>query len=275
MPADLTPGLAHNLLVTLLVLLACVLLLWWQSLRVRDISLIDLFWGPAFGIVALVGYAIGAGHGTEPRRTLVTVLTVAWAVRLGAYLWWRNHGRGEDPRYTALFRDRYPDTLALVTLTQVYLLQGVLAWLISVPVQFAQYLSRPAELGPAAWAGVALWAVGFTFEAVGDWQLARFRADPANRGRVMDRGLWRYTRHPNYFGNACLWWGLWLVACDHPLGLVTVFSPLLMTHVLLNVTGKKLLESRLADARPGYAEYVARTPGFVPWFPRRAARDPR
>ena len=110
--------------------------------------------------------------------------------------------------------------------------------------------------------------LGFGFEAVADAQLSRFKSDPANRGRVMDRGLWRYTRHPNYFGNACLWWGLWLIACDHWLGVLTVFAPLLMTHFLLNVTGKRLLERRLSRSCPEYADYVARTSGFFPWPPK-------
>ena len=181
----------------------------------------------------------------EPRCTLVTVLTIAWAARLGIYLYWRNAGKGEDPRYT-----------------------GLLVWLISAPVQLAQYLVQPPALGPAAFAGVALWTIGFLFEAIADWQLARFKGNAANSGRVLDHGLWRYSRHPNYFGNACLWWGLWLIACDHLVGLATVFAPILMTHFLLNVTGKKLLEKRMSRARPEYAAYIARTPGFFPWFPR-------
>jgi steroid 5-alpha reductase family enzyme len=232
-------------------------------------SIIDIFWGPAFGIVALVGWALSEGHGVEPRRALITALTVIWSLRLGVYLWWRNHGKGEDPRYTAAYRNRFATGLHWHTLTKVFLLQGALVWLISTPVQLAQYLTRPESLGIAAYVGAVLWLIGFTFEAVADWQLARFKADGANRGRVLDRGLWRYSRHPNYFGNACLWWGLWLIACDHAIGIATIFSPLLMTHFLLNVTGKKLLEKRMGRARPEYADYVARTPGFVPWFPRR------
>lgn len=269
MLADLAPGLGHNLWVTAAVLLACVLGLWLLSIRLKDVSIIDIFWGPAFGIVALAGWVLSEGHGVDARRVLVTTLTMAWAARLGVYLFWRNHGKGEDPRYTAAFRDRHKIHLHWHTLTKVFLLQGALVWLISTPVQLAQYLTRPEVLGVAAYAGVALWLIGFTFEAVADSQLARFKSNPANRGRIMDRGLWRYSRHPNYFGNACLWWGLWLIACDHPLGLATVFAPLLMTHFLLNVTGKKLLEKRMKRARPEYADYVARTPGFFPWLPRR------
>jgi steroid 5-alpha reductase family enzyme len=270
MIGEIAPGLGQNLWVTAVVLLACVLSLWLLSIRLRDASIIDIFWGPAFGVVALVGYALADGRGLDARRVLVTVLTVAWAARLGVYLYWRNHGKGEDPRYTAAYRNRYRTNLHWHTLTKVFLLQGFLVWLISAPVQLAQYLVQPPALGPAAYAGAALWAIGFTFEAVADWQLARFKAHPANRGVVLDRGLWRYSRHPNYFGNACLWWGLWLIACDHPFGLATIFSPILMTHLLLNVTGKKLLEKRMSRARPEYSDYVARTPGFFPWFPRRS-----
>lgn len=270
MSAELAPGLGQNLWVTAVVLLACVLALWLLSIRLRDISIIDIFWGPAFGIVAIVGYVLSDGHGIDVRRTLITAFTVAWAARLGVYLYWRNHGKGEDPRYTAAFRDRITTNLHWLTLTKVYLLQGFLVWLISTPVQLAQYLVQPPTLGVPAVVGAVLWVIGYTFEAVADWQLARFKADPANRGRVLDHGLWRFSRHPNYFGNACLWWGLWLIACDHPIGLVTLFAPVLMTHFLLNVTGKKLLEKRMSRARPEYAAYIARTPGFFPWFPRRS-----
>jgi steroid 5-alpha reductase family enzyme len=270
MSGELVPGLGQNLWVTAVVLLACVMALWLLSIRLRDISIIDIFWGPAFGIVAIVGYVLSEGHGVDARRTLVTALTVAWAARLGVYLYWRNHGKGEDPRYTAAYRNRFPTNLHWHTLTKVYLLQGFLVWLISTPVQLAQYLVQPSTLGVPACVGVALWVIGYTFEAVADWQLAQFKAAETNRGRVLDHGLWRFSRHPNYFGNACLWWGLWLIACDHPIGLVTIFAPALMTHFLLNVTGKKLLEKRMSRARPEYAAYIARTPGFFPWFPRRS-----
>lgn len=266
--SDIAPGFGSSLACTALAMLACVLVLWLLSIRLRDMSIIDIFWGPGFGVVALVGWYLSRDAGTDPRRTLVTVLTVAWALRLGLYLAWRNIGKGEDVRYTAAFRNRYPQNLHWQTLTRVFLLQGLLIWLISMPVQLSQYLLRPQAIGWVASIGVALWVIGFLFETIGDAQLARFKGDPAMRGRILDTGLWRYTRHPNYFGNACLWWGLWLIACDHWIGLLTVFSPILMTHFLLNVTGKRLLEKRMSRARPGYAEYVARTSGFFPRPPR-------
>jgi steroid 5-alpha reductase family enzyme len=262
------PGFGVNLLATAVALLACMLVLWAISIRISDMSIIDIFWGPGFGVVAIVGFILSAQAGIDARRLLVTVLTVAWSARLGIYLWIRNHGKGEDPRYTAAFRNRITVNLHWHTLRKVFLLQGTLIWLISMPVQLAQYLVRPPALGVGALLGSALWLVGFLFEAVSDAQLARFKAEPANRGRIMDGGLWRYTRHPNYFGNACLWWGLWLIACDSWLGLLTVFAPLLMTHFLVNVTGKRLLEKRMSRSRPEYVAYVARTSGFFPWPPK-------
>lgn len=268
MPDVLGPGFWGNLGATAAVLAGCMLALWLLSIAIRDISIVDIFWGPGFGIVALVTHYLSAGEGVDNRRMLLTALTVAWSLRLGIYLFVRNHGKGEDPRYTAAFRDRYKSNLHVQTLLKVFLLQGFLIWLISMPVQVGEYLTTPTTLGIPAILGTLLWVIGFLFEAVSDWQLARFKADPANRGRILDTGLWRYTRHPNYFGNACLWWGLFLIACDHWIGALTLFAPILMTHFLLNVTGKRLLEKRMSRARPEYAAYVAKTSGFFPRPPR-------
>lgn len=265
---DIAPGFFLNCGVTAAVILACMLVLWLISIRISDMSIIDIFWGPGFGVVAFVSYLLSDGSGIPARRLLITVLTVAWALRLGVYLWMRNHGKGEDPRYTAAFRAHYTTDLHLQTLTKVFLLQGALIWLISMPVQLSEYLASPPTFGIPAYIGSALWVIGFLFEAVSDRQLTLFKADPANRGKIMDRGLWRYTRHPNYFGNACLWWGLFVIACDSWVGLLTIFSPILMTHFLVNVTGKRLLEKRMSRARPEYAEYIRRTSGFFPWPPK-------
>jgi steroid 5-alpha reductase family enzyme len=265
---DLAPGFWFNCAMSAAAIGLCMLLLWLASIRLRDISIVDIFWGPGFGIVAVLTYALSSGAGVPARRLLTTLLTLLWALRLGGYLFYRNHGKGEDPRYTAAFRNRFKSNLHLQTLFRVFLLQGLLIWLISMPVQVAQYLVRPDHLGPPALAGTALWMIGFLFESISDWQLTRFKSNQSNRGRIMDQGLWRYTRHPNYFGNACLWWGLFLIACDSWLGAITVFAPLLMTYFLLNVTGKRLLEKRMTSARPEYAAYVARTSGFFPWPPK-------
>ncbi|MCX4751632.1 DUF1295 domain-containing protein [Kitasatospora sp. NBC_01287] len=229
---------------------------------------VDVAWGLAFGAVALTGYGLSAGHGDPGRRLLATALVLIWGLRLSAHIWWRARGAGEDPRYQRML-DRAPAGRRrdLHALRMVYLLQAGLVWVISAPVQVAQYLPGPP--GAAAWAGCGLWAVGLLFEAVGDRQLARFKADPANRGLVMDRGLWRYTRHPNYFGDACVWWGLFLLVADSAAGWAVVFSPLLMTWLLAFGSGRPLLDRHLAERKPGWAEYAARTSGFLPLPPRR------
>jgi steroid 5-alpha reductase family enzyme len=264
----LAPGFLLNIGVTAAVIAACMLILWLISILITDMSIIDIFWGPGFGVVAAVSYLLSSDAGIPARRILVTVLTLAWALRLGIYLWIRNHGKGEDPRYTAAFRRHYTTNLQVQVLMKVFVLQGTLIWLISMPVQVAEYLVEPPTLGIPAAIGTVLWLIGFLFEAISDRQLARFKADPAKRGQILDTGLWRYTRHPNYFGNACLWWGLFVIACDNWIGLLTVFAPLAMTHFLVNVTGKRLLEKRMSRARPEYADYIRRTSGFFPWPPK-------
>lgn len=188
-------------------------------------------------------------------------------LRLALHIARRGRGHGEDPRYEALLA-RARGNRDLYALRIVYLLQGALVWLVSLPVQAAQYGTRP--MSAFAVAGAALWAVGLFFEAVGDHQLARFKSDPAHRGRVMDRGLWSLTRHPNYFGDFCVWWGVFLVTCDAGAGAaaVTVVSPLTMSYLLLRGSGKPLLERHMAE-RPGYAAYAARTSGFFPRPPKR------
>lgn len=226
--------------------------------------IVDVAWGLGFTAIALVTFAVSDGHGDGTRRLLATVLTAVWALRLAVHIGVRRCGHGEDARYERLLA-RAPGNRHLYALRAVYLPQAALIWLVSLPVQAAQYATGP--LGPAAAAGAALWLLGLTFEAVGDSQLARFRADPRNRGRIMDQGLWRWTRHPNYFGDACVWWGLFLLTCvTWPSALISLLSPLVMTYVLTQGRGKALLERHMAD-RPAYAAYAARTSGFLPRRP--------
>ncbi|MGW5782244.1 DUF1295 domain-containing protein [Streptomyces sp. NPDC003863] len=228
--------------------------------------IVDIAWGLAFSAVAAVTWLLSAGHGDDGRRLLVAATTVLWGLRLAAHIARRSRGHGEDPRYTALL-DKAPGSRTWYALRTVYLAQAALVWLISLPVQAASFSSAP--LGPLAFCGTALWAFGLGFEAVGDHQLARFKADPANRGRIMDRGLWAWTRHPNYFGDSLVWWGLYLLACTawQP-ALAVLVSPVLMTLLLTVGSGKRLLEKHMAG-RPGYGEYAARTSGFLPLVPRR------
>jgi steroid 5-alpha reductase family enzyme len=244
--------------------------LWLLSLRLRDVSIVDPVWGPAFVIVAIAG--LGAGNGAEPRRWLLLGLTAAWGVRLGSHLLRRKLGEaGEDRRYAVMRARRGPRAFALWSLGAIFLLQGVLVLAVSLPLEVGA--TRPARLTIAIIPGLAVYALGLAFEAIGDEQLRRFRADPASAGTVMDRGLWRYTRHPNYFGDACVWWGLWLIVLPAGGTWWTAIGPIVMTTLLVRVSGKALLEKDLAGRRPGYAAYIARTSGFIPMPPKGASRN--
>lgn len=253
-------------LLTLCVTAAIMAALWALSLRWRDASIVDVYWGPGFALIALV--ALLADGDRDSRGVLLTVLTALWGLRLGAYLLWRNWGQGEDPRYQAM-RRHAGAAFAWRSLFTVFGLQAVLMWFVSLPVQLAQ-IGRGATFPTLLdTVGVSLWAIGIAFEAVGDVQLARFKADPRNRGKVMDRGLWGLTRHPNYFGDALVWWGLYAIACATPAGRWTFASPLLMNFFLLRVSGVALLERRMAHTRPDYADYARRVNAFLPWPPKR------
>ena len=246
--------------------LVLVTALWAVSVAVRDTSIVDIFWGSGFVVVAWVGLALA--DGSRDRRLLLAALVTVWGLRLTIYLARRNLGKGEDRRYAAMHR-RHGDRWPLRSLVVVFWLQGALMWVVSLPVQVGMTDPTPPGLGVLDWAGTALWAVGLTFEAVGDQQLARFKADPASLGKVMDRGLWRYTRHPNYFGDFCVWWGIWLVALATGSAWWTVVGPAVMSLLLIRVSGAALLERSLSQRREGYADYVARTSAFFPWPPRR------
>jgi steroid 5-alpha reductase family enzyme len=256
---------ADTLAAGLVVSLAAMILLWLLSLRLRDASIVDIWWGPGFALIAWTVYLMT--HAQSPRALLVALLATVWGLRLGLTLFRRKKGHGEDRRYAAQ-RARVKGSVALWSLKSVFLLQGVVMWLVSLPLQIAIFQREPALLGPLGWIGAVLWLVGFLFEAVGDAQMDAFRADPANKGKVMDRGLWAWTRHPNYFGDTCVWIGFALIACDQPSGLIGLISPLAMGYFLVKVTGVPLLERYLMK-RPGYAEYADRTPAFLPRPPRR------
>jgi steroid 5-alpha reductase family enzyme len=236
---------------------------WLVSLVMRDASIVDVVWGFGFVVIAWVAYV--ARDETVSRALLLAGLTTVWGLRLTGYLAWRNLGKGEDYRYAAM-RKRYGSRFPLYSLVVVFGLQGVLMWLVSTPVQFG--MDGTAGLGLLDAVGAGLWAVGLLFEAVGDYQLARFKADSANAGTVMNRGLWRFTRHPNYFGDFLVWWGLYLVAVAGS-AWWTAFGPLLMTVLLMKVSGAGLLEKTIGNRRPGYAAYVASTNAFFPGPPRK------
>jgi len=246
-----------------------MLLLWLLSVALRDASIVDIFWGAGFALVAAIGLAYG--EGAQPRRALIAGMTLLWGLRLAAYLFWRNAGHGEDVRYQAM-RRHHGERFWLKSLGTVFGLQGLLVLIVSLPVQMTQSASGPAELGLLDGLGVVLFAAGLFFESVGDAQLARFKADPENAGQVMNRGLWAWTRHPNYFGDFLVWWGIFAVSVStfstHPVAALGIVGPLVMSFLLMRVSGVPLLERRLVKTRPGYAEYAARTPAFFPRPPR-------
>jgi steroid 5-alpha reductase family enzyme len=254
------------MIATLAVTAALFFAVWLLSLVRRDASIVDVFWGVGFVAVALSTWTFERGY--EPRATLVLGLVALWGLRLAGHLLLRNRGQPEDPRYQAM-RRAHGARFAWVSLYTVFGLQAALLWIVSLPAQVAITAAVPAWLGPLDAIGSALFAIGFLFEAVGDLQLARFRADPANRGRVLQRGLWAWTRHPNYFGDALVWWGIFAIALGVPWGWATLPAPALMTLLLLRVSGVALLERSIAKRRPEYEQYRERTSAFLPWPPRR------
>jgi len=256
---------ATAMLVAAATIAVLMVVTWLVSVPLRNASIVDLIWGLGF---VLVAWAVRLTvDGDSARQWLLVAMVTVWGLRLSAYLTWRNHGNGEDYRYRAM-RKHWGGRFWWVSLFTVFVLQGVLMWTVSIGVQLGQVPDTPG-LGVLAALGVVVWAVGLGFEAIGDAQLARFKADPANAGTVMDRGLWRYTRHPNYFGDACVWWGIALVAAESGLGAVGIVGALVMTVLLRRVSGVTLLEKSLKKRRAGYDEYIARTSPFVPRPPRK------
>ncbi len=244
-------------------------LVWLLSLPTKNASLADIFWGLGFVCLAWLSFVETGGY--LGRKLLLTLLTSVWGLRLSLHIAWRNRGQGEDRRYRA-WRAKWGASFWWVSLFTVFLLQAVLLWLISLTVQLGQISPHPAHFTWLDWLGVLLWTIGFTFEAVADWQLARFKADPANRGKVMNQGLWRYSRHPNYFGESLIWWGLFLMTLATPQGWWALISPLVITFLLLKVSGVTLLEKDIVERRPEYREYLETTSAFIPWFPKTRAR---
>lgn len=228
-------------------------------------SLIDTVWGLGFVVVAASSWLLSAGQGDDGRRLLLLALVGVWGIRLALHIGVRARGGHEDPRYVDMLSSA-PGSRNVYALRKVYLPQGVILFFVSLAIQVGMFST--GRLGWLAWLGVLLWVLGFVFETVGDWQLEQFKADPSRRGTVLDAGLWRYTRHPNYFGDAAVWTGLFLVAADSWPGALTVLSPALMIWLLAGKSGKPLTEKAMS-ARPGYKEYVESTSGFLPLPPRR------
>lgn len=248
-------SLAASLTIT-----AMMLAMWLVSVAKRDASVVDLLWGPGFVVVAWVTLLTSQGH--TGRAVLLTTMATLWGLRLGIHLANRNLGKGEDYRYQAM-RKRRGKHFWIISLPTVYVFQGAVMWVVSLPLQFG--ISEESRgLVALMVIGAIIFAIGLAFEAIADWQLVAFKSDPANASAVMNRGLWRYSRHPNYFGDACAWWGIGLVAASTPLGVIGLVGPLLMTYFLVRVSGVPILERSLKKSRPGYAEYVRQTSAFIP-----------
>ena len=261
-----------DLLINLAVLMVAMVALWGVSVAIKDVSFIDAVW--AYGMVALALFTAWrmTGQGDlSPTGWLLAGLTTLWGLRLGTHLLLRWRRLGRDPRYDRILggaMEKNGWSFAFTSLVIVFLLQGPLLWFVSLPAQVGIFASAGQGIAPLAWLGAALALTGIAFETIGDAQLEAFRKDPANKGQVMDKGLWRTTRHPNYFGDALTWWGIWLVSASTGSGLWTIASPILLTWMLNKWSGAPILEKGLKKTRPGYADYVARTSGFVPWWPR-------
>ncbi|MGB1009900.1 MAG: DUF1295 domain-containing protein [Thiolinea sp.] len=238
---------------------------WVLSLIKKDVSIVDSMWSLMILLAGTVFFLTTADN--SPRRTLAFILLAAWAIRLSAHITWAHWGDEEDYRYQRIRANNEPN-FTFKSIYIVFGLQAFLGWLVALPLMATSTSDVP--LGWLDYIGVALWLCGMFFESVGDYQMARFKADPDSKGKVYDQGLWRYTRHPNYFGECVIWWGFFLIALSAG-GWWSVLSPLLMTFLLLKVSGVAMLEQDIGERRPAYAQYIKQTNAFIPWFPRRAS----
>jgi len=269
--------LADVLIVSAVVIAGLMLVQWLLSIPLRNVSIVDIGWGLGFVAIAWVGVwrcDITLKIVQWPRWLLPVFVTI-WGLRLALHLTKRNIGKPEDYRYAAMREARGP-AFVWSSLGIVFGLQGAVMWVVSLPVQMALARPTPSVCHVLSGIGVAVWTIGLAFEALGDWQLAQFKADPAHKGRVMDRGLWKWTRHPNYFGDFLIWWGHWLLSLgvsDYGSTWWSIISPLLMSFLLIRVSGVALLEKALRARSPEYAAYIERTSAFIPWWPKEAPHE--
>ena len=265
--------LGSTMLINAAALLTVILALWAYSVKIRDVSFIDAFW--AFGMVLLAWATWAQSSAPGARSHLLLGLTSLWGLRLTFHLWTRWRAHGEDPRYAKIMgsvMEKKGWSWSKTSLLSVFLTQAPLLFITALPAQLGIWASEGGRsvLGPLAYFGTIIAIIGILFETIGDTQLNTFRANPANKGKVLNTGLWRYTRHPNYFGDACTWWGIWLIACEAGLaGWMSIIGPIFLTFTLTRWSGKPLLERGMKKTRPDYADYVARTSGFFPLPPKR------
>jgi len=247
-------------------ILGLMLSFWLLSLILKDSSIVDIIWGAGFVMSVWVAF-LNAPVMINARHYLILILVTIWGLRLSLHIFFRNVGKGEDFRY-AKWREENGKQWWWRSFFKVFLLQGLLMWLIASPLSAIQASTKPANLLIFDYIAIIIWLIGFFFEAFGDYQLTRFRANPSNKGNLLDYGVWRYTRHPNYFGDSAQWWAYYLIALAAG-GWWTIFSPILMTHFLVNVSGVAMLEKSLIERKPGYKAYAKKTNAFIPWFPKK------
>jgi steroid 5-alpha reductase family enzyme len=240
--------------------------LWIVSVILKNVSIVDLFWG--IGFVLVTWFYFLNSDGFDIRKIIISILVSLWGLRLSSYLTWRNYGKGEDFRYKQ-FRQNYGEKRYWwISFFQTFLLQGVLMWLISAPLLGAQYYGQEKNINVFDFTGIFFWTIGFIFEAGGDWQLAVFKANPDNKGKLLDTGFWRYTRHPNYFGDSSVWWGYGFI-CFAAGSWLPALGSVLMTLLIIKVSGVVLLEKTMKEQKPLYKEYIEKTSAFIPWFPKK------
>ncbi len=263
------PDFVLVLAINAAVILALFVAAWAICVAMRDCTPVDSLWGLGMGVVAVSTF-LQTGGGTQ-RRVVLTALCVAWALRLGGYMLWRWRDHGSDRRYVRMLEKAKAERgwgYGYAAFRLVFMLQMPLLWLVCLPVQLGQIEAEPATLGALGWIGAGLAVAGLIFESIADWQLVRFKRDPANADKVLDKGLWRYSRHPNYFGDACVWWGLWLIAAETQLGVFAVVGPIYLVYTLTRWSGMPTVEGRMRRRKPAYEEYVQRTSAFIPWPPK-------
>jgi steroid 5-alpha reductase family enzyme len=250
----------------LIVILGMMTVLWLISIFMKNVSIVDIFWGLGFALAAGVYFFHTDGYFV--RRILITTLVSVWGVRLSLYIAWRNSGKGEDFRYRQ-FRKKYGERhYWWISFFQTFLPQGILMWLISAPLLGAQYFASQKSVTLLDILGIIFWIIGIVFEAGGDFQLAKFKSNPENKGKVLNTGFWRYTRHPNYFGDSAAWWGYGFLSLAAG-GYLPVLGSLLMTALIIKVSGVAILEKTLNQSKPQYKEYMEKTSAFIPWFPKK------
>lgn len=250
----------------LLIIISMMTLLWVISIAIKNVSIVDIFWGFGYVLSGIIYFIFSDGY--ELRKLIVLSLVIIWGLRLSIYLAWRNIGKGEDFRYKEFRRNYGENRYWWVSFFQTFLLQGILMWIVSAPLLGAQYADVNENLNVLDYLGICLWLIGFIFEVGGDYQLAKFKNNPSHKGKVLDRGFWKYTRHPNYFGDAAVWWGFGFLSMAAG-SYIPFLGSLIMTVLLVKVSGVALLEKTLSKDKPAYNDYVKRTSAFIPWFPKK------